>query len=167
MAPRKSLDVSGKFCGCHHQGTLRGPQAWGHKLVFAPDGALIPPTAPQVDSTLVKAIARAFRWQKMLETGRYATIKEIARAEKINPSYVSRVLRLTLLAPAMVEAILDGRVHMGPTLAEAMAPFPVAWSRQQPAVGCQGSWGRPRRRRRDIKPTLTSVTDHRSTYPTA
>ena len=69
----------------------------------------MPPLAPQVDSTLVKAIARAFRWQKMLETGQYATIKEIAKAEKINPSYVSRVLRLTLLAPATVEAILDGR----------------------------------------------------------
>jgi hypothetical protein len=58
----------------------------------------LPRLAPQVDSTLVKAIARAFRW-KMLETGRQATIKEIAKAEKINPSYVSRVLRLTLLAP--------------------------------------------------------------------
>ena len=81
----------------------------GRTLVLAPDGAPMPPAAPQVDNTLVKAIARAFRWQKMLETGRYATIKEIAKAEKINPSYVSRVLRLTLLAPATVEAILDGR----------------------------------------------------------
>ena len=80
----------------------------GRKLVLAPDGAPMPPAAPHVDSTLVKAIARAFRWQKMLETGRYATIKEIARAEKINPSYVSRVLGLTLLAPTTVEAILDG-----------------------------------------------------------
>ena len=78
----------------------------------------------------MKAIARAFRWQKLLETGRYATIKEIARAEKINPSYVSRVLRLTLLAPATVEAILDGRVSTGPTLAEAMIPFPVSWVEQ-------------------------------------
>ena len=65
----------------------------GRKLVLAPDGAPMPPAAPHVDSTLVKAIARAFRWQKMLETGRYATIKEIAKAEKINPSYVSRVLQ--------------------------------------------------------------------------
>ena len=66
----------------------------------------------------------------MLETGGYATIKEIARAEKINPSYVSRVLRLTLLAPATVEAILDGRANAGLTLAEAMAPFSVSWSEQ-------------------------------------
>ena len=102
----------------------------GRKLVLAPDGAPMPPAAPQVDSTLVKAIARAFRWQKMLETGRYATIKEIAKAEKINPSYVSRVLRLTLLAPATVEAILDGRADAAPTLAEAMKVFPVEWVKQ-------------------------------------
>src|SRR6188768_4176000 len=107
----------------------------GRKLVLAPDGAPMPPAGPYIDSTLVKAIARAFRWQKMLETGRYATIREIARAEKINPSYVSRVLRLTLLAPATVEAVLIGRPDAAPTLAEAMAPFPVAWSKQQAAVG--------------------------------
>ena len=47
----------------------------GRKLVLAPNGAPVPPLAPQVDSTMVKAIARAFRWQKMLETGRSGTIK--------------------------------------------------------------------------------------------
>jgi len=103
----------------------------GRKLVLAPNGAPVPPVAPHIDSTLVKAIARAFRWQKMLETGRYATIREIARVERINPSYVSRVLRLTLLAPATVEAILDGRAEQVPTLAEAMGVFPVEWARQR------------------------------------
>jgi len=103
----------------------------GRKLVLAPNGAPVPPAAPHVDSTLVKAIARAFRWQRMLETGRYATIREIAKAEKINPSYVSRVLRLTLLAPATVEAILDGRASAVPTLAEAMGVFPVEWVAQR------------------------------------
>ena len=102
----------------------------GRKLVLAPDGAPVPAMAPHIDSTLVKAVARAFRWQKMLETGRYATIKEIATAEKINPSYVSRMLRLTLLAPATVEAILEGRASDAPTLAEAMGVLPVEWERQ-------------------------------------
>ena len=102
----------------------------GRKLVLAPDGAPVPPAAPHIDTTLVKAIARAFRWQRMLDTGKYATIREIARAERINPSYVSRVLRLTLLAPATVEAILDGRASAAPTLAEAMGVFPVVWTRQ-------------------------------------
>jgi len=111
----------------------------GRKLVLAPDGAPMPPAAPHIDSTLVKAIARAFRWQRMLETSRYATIKEIARTEKINSSYVSRVLRLTLLAPATVEAILDGRASAGLTLMEAMAPFPVSWSEQRGASPRQRS----------------------------
>ena len=102
----------------------------GRKLVLAPDGAPVPLAAPHIDSTLVKAIARAFRWQKMLETGKYATIREIAKAERINPSYVSRVLRLTLLAPAAVEAILNGRASTGPTLAEVMGVFPVEWQEQ-------------------------------------
>jgi len=106
----------------------------GRKLVLAPDGAPVPMAAPKVDSTLVKAIARAFRWQRMLENGRYATVKEIAKAERINPSYVSRVLRLTLLAPTMVEAVLDGRANAAPTLAQAMAPFPIEWSKQKGAL---------------------------------
>ena len=105
----------------------------GRKLVLAPDGAPVPAMVPHIDSTLIKAIARAFRWQRMLETGRYATVREIARAEKINPSYVSRVLRLTLLAPATVEAILDGRADHAPTLAEAMGVFPVVWASQPTA----------------------------------
>src|SRR5215475_4042216 len=102
----------------------------GRKLVLAPDGAPAPPLAPQVDGTLVKAIARAFRWQKMLETGQYATIKEIAKAERINPSYVSRVLRLTLLAPDLVEALVHGRRSSTMSLHDVMKPFPISWDRQ-------------------------------------
>ena len=83
----------------------------GRKLVLAPDGADVTaaPVRRHVDNAMVKAIARAFRWRDMLESGDYATIAEIAAAEKINESYVGRVLRLTLLAPDIVEAILDGR----------------------------------------------------------
>jgi hypothetical protein len=83
------------------------------------------------DITLIKAVARAFRWRRMLETGRYGTIDELATAEKINSSYVSRVLRLTLLAPDIVEAILDGRQPEGMTLPGLMEPFPVEWERQR------------------------------------
>ncbi len=80
------------------------------------------------DVTLIKAVARAFRWRRMLETGRFATINELAAAEKINSSYVSRVLRLTLLAPDIVEAILDGRQPEGMTLPRLMKPLPVDWN---------------------------------------
>ena len=82
------------------------------------------------DITLIKAVARAFRWRRMLEAGRFATVNELAAAEKINSSYVSRVLRLTLLAPDIVEAILDGRQPEGMALPGLMNPFPLEWERQ-------------------------------------
>ncbi len=82
----------------------------GRKRILAPDGndaSLLGP--PRQVSTLVKALARAHRWQRMLESGDYGSISELAAAERINSSYISRVLRLTLLSPNTVEAILDGR----------------------------------------------------------
>ena len=103
----------------------------GRKQVITPDGASawVSPRA-RIDSAMIKAIARGFRWRKLLETGVYGTIEEIAKAEKINPSYVSRVLRLTLLAPSIVESILDGRQPLEMTLAGLMEPFPVTWQEQ-------------------------------------
>lgn len=79
---------------------------------------------------MVKALARAFRWLKLMETGVFATVEEIAAAEKIHASYVSRILRLTLLAPDIVEAILDGRQPAEMTLAVLMKPFAVGWREQ-------------------------------------
>ena len=102
----------------------------GRKLVIAPDGQPWAPPRARIDSTLLKAIARAFRWRKLLETGVYASIEEIAKVEKINPSYVSRILRLTLLAPVTVEEILDGRQSHDLTLTGLMKPFPHAWREQ-------------------------------------
>jgi hypothetical protein len=101
------------------------------KLILALDGAPVPPLAPQVDSILVKAIARAFRWRKLLETGDYGTIEELAATEKINASYVSRILRLTLLAPDIVEAIFNGKHAPKVTLATLMQPLSTDWSRQR------------------------------------
>jgi hypothetical protein len=103
----------------------------GRKLVIAPNGSdSWTPPRPRVDNTMVKAIARAFRWRKLLETGTHTTVAEIAAAEKINASYVGRVLRLTLLAPAIVEAILGGRQPADLTLAALMRPFGVKWGEQ-------------------------------------
>ncbi len=104
----------------------------GRKQIITPDGVpvLAAPRA-RIDSAFVKALARAFRWRKLLETGVYGTIEDLARAERINPSYVSRVLRLTLLAPEIVEAVLDGREPEGVTLADAMTGVPVVWEDQR------------------------------------
>ena len=86
------------------------------------------PNQRKTDNTLIKALARAFRWQKMLENGDHTTITELADAEKINHSYLSRVLRLTLLAPDIIESILKGNQSL--TLKEVLCPFPLAWDQQ-------------------------------------
>ena len=103
----------------------------GRKLILTPDGTpASPPTRSRPDGALIKALARAFRWQKMLREGDYQTLEDIADAENINPSYVSRVLRLTLLAPEIVETILAGKQPEGLTMARAIRPFALEWQRQ-------------------------------------
>ena len=100
----------------------------GRKEMQLPEGAT---QSRRPDSTLIKALARAFRWKRMLESGEFATIAELAEREGIAPSYMTRVLRLTLLAPDIVEAILDGKQGPEVTLAWVLAPFPIAWAPQQ------------------------------------
>ena len=109
---------------------MRFQRRGGRKRIVTPDGSEIVRTAkPQPDGTLVKALARAWRWQRMLESSEYGTMAELADAEGIRRSYVCRVLRLTLLAPDIVERILDGRPTAG--LARFLKPFPVEWERQR------------------------------------
>jgi ParB-like chromosome segregation protein Spo0J len=109
---------------------MRFQRRGGRKRIVAPDGSAIVPTSkPQPDCTLVKALARAWRWRRMLESGDYGTLAELAAAERISRSYICRVLRLTLLAPDIVERVLDGRPTAGP--ARLLEPFPVEWQRQR------------------------------------
>jgi hypothetical protein len=98
-----------------------------------------------VDSTLVKALARAHRWKSLLETGEHASVTELARSEKMNISYLSRILRLTLLAPDIVEAVLDGRQSATLQLESMLKPFPVEWESQRKAFFSGGDQ-RPLRR---------------------
>lgn len=104
----------------------------GRKVMQLPDGAVQP---RRTDSTLVKALARAFRWKRMLDSGEFATIAELAEREGIAPSYMTRVLRLTLLAPDIIEVILDGRQAPEVTLAQGLEPFPPSWNEQKSAFG--------------------------------
>jgi hypothetical protein len=109
---------------------MRFQRRGGRKRIVAPDGSAIVPTSrPQPDGALVKGLARAWRWQRMLDEGRFASVRELAEAERVGLSYVARILRLTLLAPDMVERILDGRP--APQLTELMQSFPVEWARQR------------------------------------
>jgi hypothetical protein len=128
----------------------------GRKLIITPEGvAAVPAPRARVDSALLKALARGFSWRRLLEIADCATIGEIAEAANISPSCVSarsdevespgrkelapnqfleddpsRVLRMTLLAPEMVEAILAGQQPEGFTIARAMQPFPIGWPYQ-------------------------------------
>jgi len=104
----------------------------GRKVIVLPDGSHGHPSpAATIDNAMVKAIARAFRWQRLLENGTYGCLDEIARAERIGASFVSRIIRLSLLAPDIVDAILDGRQPAHLTLKQLMAPFPVGWEGQR------------------------------------
>jgi hypothetical protein len=114
---------------------MRFHRRGGRKRIVAPDGSeLVPATKPQPDSALLRALARALRWQRVLENGEYGTLAELSAAERISRSYVCRVLRLTLLAPDIIERILDGRRTAG--LAQLLRPFPVDWQKQRERL-CQ------------------------------
>jgi hypothetical protein len=88
----------------------------------------------RADPALLKAVARAFRYQRLLDEGRYANVSEMAAAERIERGYLGTLLRLTLLAPNIVEAVLDGQQPDGVTLPRLLEPFPVQWSAQRKAL---------------------------------
>ena len=115
------------------------PMQWkrhgGRKVIIAPDGGdAWAPTKPQRDETLIRALARAHRWKRLLEEGRYRSAGEIAEAEKITRSFVNRLLRLTLLAPDIVEAILDGLQPKAMQLEELTDAIPSEWEKQWKAL---------------------------------
>jgi hypothetical protein len=87
-------------------------------------------TRHAVDEKLVQTLVRAFRWKQKLETGAHATISDLAAAEKLDTSLVSRTLRLTLLAPDLVEAILDGRQPDAAQRQTLLHKMPDEWCRQ-------------------------------------
>ena len=117
----------------------------GRKQIIGPDGAVARPgecgagvVPVNGDPALIKALARGFRWRRMLEEGRYASISEMAAAEKIERGYLGSLLRLTLLPPEMVEAILDGRQPEGVTLPALLEGVPVGWGEQESWYGAGG-----------------------------
>jgi hypothetical protein len=120
----------------------------GRKQIFGPDGAAVQPavgapaaTAIAGDPALVKALARAFRWRRMLEEGRHGSIRELAKAEGVDRSYAGRLLNLTLLAPDVVEAVLDGRQPDGLTAAVLGGAMPVRWDDQRMICGTAAPQG--------------------------
>ena len=115
---------------------MRFQRRGGRKRIVAPDGSEITPTSKrQPDGTLIKALARAWRWQRMLDEGVCGSVSEIGDAENISKSYISRILRLALLAPDIVEAILLGRTDQGLILEQLERPLPASWEEQRQHLG--------------------------------
>ena len=110
----------------------------GKTVIVLPDGSrgLVRREAT-IDNTMIKVIARGFRWQRLLYAGTYATIEDLAAAEKINPSYVSRILRLAYLSPKVVQAILDGSHPAWLTMRDLLEPFPMDWREQEQKLMAQ------------------------------
>jgi len=108
----------------------------GRKFIVVPGGAepMRPPFNTYVRDAMVKALARAFRWRRLLESGNYASIGDLAKAEGVNFSYMCRVLRLTLLSPKIVEAVLNGRTDPGLCLKIVLKPTSLVWSQQESKI---------------------------------
>jgi hypothetical protein len=120
--------------------TIRVPMKFrkigGCRRIITPDGApVFAPVRAAPDSTISKALGRAYRWKKMLETGKHGSIADLAKAEKINESYLCRVLRLTLLAPDIVEQILDGQQSLLLQINDLLGPWPMEWREQRERMG--------------------------------
>lgn len=122
--------------------TVRVPLAIRHrpgrKTVVTPMTGGMAPVTTRADPTLVKALARGFRYQRMLDEGRYASITEMAEAERIERGYLGSLLRLTLLAPDLVTNALDGRHMPSVALAALLEPFPLCWRGQSELFGNDG-----------------------------
>jgi hypothetical protein len=107
-------------------------QRGGRKVIITPSGGPAwAPTPASADNTLIHALARAHRWKRMLETGEFASMTELAVAEKVTESYLARILRLTLLSPKIVEAVLDSREAGLPQLQQLVRPFSTMWRQQE------------------------------------
>ena len=102
------------------------------KSVISPGGSLsVAASHARNNTAIVRAIVRAFRWRKLIETGVYSSLADLAAVERVNDSYASRVVRLTLLSPDIVEAILSGRNEPSHGIARLVTPLPLSWEEQR------------------------------------
>ena len=106
-------------------------------MIMTPEGVAAPARKPSRDETLVKALVRAHRWRRKIESGRARSVTDLAEQEGVTDAYVCRLLPLTCLAPDIVEAILDGRQPKGLRLAEILGNGPLDWNDQRKRPGLQ------------------------------
>jgi hypothetical protein len=129
QASRASLSKDGRTVTVHIPVTFR--QRAGRKQILSPSGSAPWSAAPRIDTALLKAIVRAYRWREMLESGEYSSAADLAKAEKVNASYLSRILRLTLLAPEIVEAIITGQQPPVMQVDDLLKSLPAQWQQQK------------------------------------
>jgi hypothetical protein len=114
---------------------MRLQRRGGRKLIMTPEGAAVSTPKPRPDDTLIKALVRAHRWRRRIESGRAKSITDLAEQEVVTVAYVCRLLPLTCLSPDIVEAILDGRQPKELRLAELLGNGPLGWGEQREAFG--------------------------------
>jgi hypothetical protein len=122
---------------------IRLQRRGGRKLIVTPEGVAVPTPKPRRDETLIKALVRAHRWRRRIESGKAKSVTDLAEQEGVTDAYVCRLLPLTCLAPDIVEAILDGRQPKGLRLAEILGNGPLAWEEQRTAWGCARPGSQP------------------------
>ncbi len=109
------------------------------KMIVRPDGKtlseMIDAEADNTDYTFISALGKAFSWQRMLDEGKYQTPKELAEKEKVEVTHMYRVMRLTLLAPDIIEAVLNGKQPRTLTLQNVVRGFPISWQEQRKVFG--------------------------------
>jgi hypothetical protein len=109
---------------------IRLQRRGGRKLIMTPERAAMPTPKPRRDETLIKALVRAHRWRRQIESGRAKSVTDLAEQEGVTDAYVCRLLPLTCLAPDIVEAILDGRQPKGLRLTQMLGNGPLDWNEQ-------------------------------------
>ncbi|MCZ7583361.1 MAG: hypothetical protein M5R36_08545 [Deltaproteobacteria bacterium] len=117
---------------------LKFKRRGGRKEIITPDGlSAFQPERTAYQKPLVVALARAHLWQRLLDEGRVASISELAKRLKVDHAYISRLLHLTLLAPDIIEAILNGKEPSGLSLARLHDAFEPDWEMQRTKLGFQ------------------------------
>ena len=110
---------------------MRLQRRGGRKLIVTPEGTAVPTPKPRRDETVIKALVRAHRWRRKIESGQAKSITDLAEQEGVTDAYVCRLLPLTCLAPDIVAVVLGGRQPMGLRLAEMLGNGPLGWQGQR------------------------------------
>ncbi len=109
----------------------------GRKEIIVPEGLGGRSKSP-TQEPLLTALARAFHWQGLFDSGRYQSLTELSEALDVDRSYVGRIMRLALLAPDIVEAIVRGEEPSGLTLEKLLKEIPIVWAKQRESFGFDG-----------------------------